>query len=65
MSGPSLEEKLAQPKDSGGTRARCNTKQLKERFGCWISEDGKTAKVTSMVVSHWQKIAPDVWEKID
>lgn len=65
MSGPTLEEKLAQPKDSGGTKARCTTEQLKQRFGCFISEDGKTAKVTSMQVSHWRKIAKDVWEKIE
>lgn len=62
MSGPYLEDKLATPKDTGGTKARCTTKQLKERFGVWIAPDGQTAKVTSMKVTNWKQISKDVWE---
>lgn len=62
----SLEEKLAKPKDSGGTKARCTTEQLRQRFGgVVISLDGKTAKVTSMQVSKWVLVGKDVWEKIE
>jgi len=63
VSGPSLEEKLAQAVVLPGTAARCTTKQLKERAGIIFS--GDTAIVNSMSVSHWKRISKDTWERVD
>lgn len=64
MSGPYLEDKLASVRETEG-KARCTTKQLKERPGCVIDVDGKQAVVRSMAVSYWQLVAKDVWEKVE
>lgn len=62
MSGPYIEDKLATVKNTVGSKARCTTEQLRQRFGCVVSPDGKAAKVVSMQVSYWRLVAPDVWE---
>jgi len=64
MSGPYLEDKLATPRETEG-KARCTTKQLKERPGCIIDVDGKHAVVRSMAVSYWRQVLPGIWEIVE
>jgi len=64
MSGPYIDDKLAVPRSTEG-KARCTTKQLKERPGCEIQDDGKHAVVRSMQISYWRLVGKDTWEIIE
>lgn len=63
LSGPYLEDKLAAVKETTNTKARCTTKQLKERWGVKFTDDSSATVDCGGEISTWKKISKDTWEK--